>query len=106
VQPVTAGTGFVTTVDLPAFLELLLHPVQKIHVAHFPGGLDPASILLLHRHRDLPIMYIEPQIQNPIDIVDQTGPAEGDFSLKRAPKVAEHGSVLAEDIFGESLTAS
>ena len=70
-QPVTAGTGFVTAVDFPAFRQLLPHPVQKIHVPHFPGGLDPASILL-HRHRDLPIMYIEAQIQNPINIVDQT----------------------------------
>jgi hypothetical protein len=66
-----AGTSFVTAVTLPALLQLLPHPVQKIPMSHFPSGLDPTSILL-HRHCHLPIMRIEAKIQNPIDIVDQT----------------------------------
>ncbi len=33
-----------------------------------------------------------------------SGCGVGYFSLKLAPKVAEHGTVLAEDILGESLT--
>jgi ubiquinone/menaquinone biosynthesis C-methylase UbiE len=37
-------------------------------------------------------------------VVADVGCGVGYFSLKLAPKVAEHGSVLAEDIFGESLT--
>jgi SAM-dependent methyltransferase len=37
-------------------------------------------------------------------VVADVGCGAGYFSLKLAPKVAEHGSVLAEDIFGESLT--
>ena len=36
--------------------------------------------------------------------VADVGCGVGYFSLKLAPKVAEHGSVLAEDILGESLT--
>jgi hypothetical protein len=36
-------------------------------------------------------------------VVADLGCGVGYFSLKLAPKVAEHGSVLAEDIFGESL---
>jgi ubiquinone/menaquinone biosynthesis C-methylase UbiE len=38
------------------------------------------------------------------DVVADVGCGVGYFSLKLAPKVAEHGSVLAEDILGESLT--
>src|ERR1700758_4905976 len=38
------------------------------------------------------------------NVVADVGCGVGYFSLKLAPKVAEHGSVLAEDIFGESLT--
>jgi SAM-dependent methyltransferase len=37
-------------------------------------------------------------------VVADVGCGVGYFSLKLAPKVAEHGSVLAEDILGESLT--
>ena len=37
------------------------------------------------------------------DVVADVGSGAGYFSLKLAPKV-EHGSVLAEDILGESLT--
>jgi ubiquinone/menaquinone biosynthesis C-methylase UbiE len=37
-------------------------------------------------------------------VVADLGCGVGYFSLKLAPKVAEHGSVLAEDILGESLT--
>jgi hypothetical protein len=37
-------------------------------------------------------------------VVADVGSGVGYFSLKLAPKVAEHGSVLAEDILGESLT--
>jgi ubiquinone/menaquinone biosynthesis C-methylase UbiE len=37
------------------------------------------------------------------NIVADVGCGVGYFSLKLAPKVAEHGSVLAEDILGESL---
>src|SRR6266436_1085169 len=36
-------------------------------------------------------------------VVADVGCGVGYFSLKLAPKVAEHGSVLAEDILGESL---
>ncbi len=36
--------------------------------------------------------------------VADVGCGVGYFSLKLAPKVTEHGSVLAEDILGESLT--
>jgi ubiquinone/menaquinone biosynthesis C-methylase UbiE len=36
--------------------------------------------------------------------VADVGCGVGYFSLKLAPKVADHGSVLAEDILGESLT--
>jgi len=36
--------------------------------------------------------------------VADVGCGVGYFSLKLAPKVAEHGSVLAEDILDESLT--
>jgi ubiquinone/menaquinone biosynthesis C-methylase UbiE len=36
-------------------------------------------------------------------IVADVGCGVGYFSLKIAPKVAEHGSVLAEDILGESF---
>jgi ubiquinone/menaquinone biosynthesis C-methylase UbiE len=35
--------------------------------------------------------------------VADLGSGVGYFSLKLAPKVAEHGSVLAEDILGDSL---
>jgi len=38
------------------------------------------------------------------NVVADVGCGVGYFSLKLAPKVAEHGSVLAEDILGESLT--
>jgi ubiquinone/menaquinone biosynthesis C-methylase UbiE len=38
------------------------------------------------------------------DIVADVGCGVGYFTLKLAPKVAEHGGVLAEDILGESLT--
>jgi len=38
------------------------------------------------------------------NMVADVGCGVGYFSLKLAPKVAEHGSVLAEDILGESLT--
>ena len=38
------------------------------------------------------------------NMVADVGCGVGYFSLKIAPKVAEHGSVLAEDILGESLT--
>jgi ubiquinone/menaquinone biosynthesis C-methylase UbiE len=38
------------------------------------------------------------------DNVADVGCGVGYFTLKLAPKVAEHGSVLAEDILGESLT--
>jgi len=38
------------------------------------------------------------------NVVADVGSGVGYFSLKIAPKVAEHGSVLAEDILGESLT--
>ena len=38
------------------------------------------------------------------NVVADVGSGVGYFSLKLAPKVAEHGSVLAEDILGESLT--
>ena len=38
------------------------------------------------------------------DIVADVGCGVGYFSLKLAPKVAQHGSVLAEDILTESLT--
>ena len=38
------------------------------------------------------------------DAVADLGCGVGYFSLKLAPKVAERGSVLAEDILGESLT--
>jgi SAM-dependent methyltransferase len=37
-------------------------------------------------------------------VVADLGCGVGYFSLKLAPKVAEHGSVLAQDILGESLT--
>jgi len=37
------------------------------------------------------------------NVVADVGCGVGYFSLKVAPKVAEHGSVLAEDILGESL---
>jgi hypothetical protein len=46
--------------------------MRQIRVAHFPGRLDPAPVLL-HRHRDLPIMHIQAQLQDPIDAVDRTG---------------------------------
>ena len=36
--------------------------------------------------------------------VADVGCGVGYFSVKLAPKVAEHGSVFAEDILGESLT--
>src|SRR6516162_79057 len=53
--------------------------------------------------------------QRPDDVIDSlklkdgntvadVGCGVGYFSLKLAPKVAEHGSVLAEDILDESLT--
>src|SRR5271166_4480749 len=38
------------------------------------------------------------------NVVADVGCGVGYFSLKLAPKVAEHGNVLAEDILGESLT--
>ena len=38
------------------------------------------------------------------NMVADVGCGVGYFSLKLAPKVAEHGTVLAEDILGESLT--
>jgi ubiquinone/menaquinone biosynthesis C-methylase UbiE len=38
------------------------------------------------------------------NVVADVGCGVGYFSLKLAPKVADHGSVLAEDILGESLT--
>jgi ubiquinone/menaquinone biosynthesis C-methylase UbiE len=38
------------------------------------------------------------------NVVVDVGSGVGYFSLKLAPKVAEHGSVLAEDILGQSLT--
>ena len=38
------------------------------------------------------------------NVVADVGCGVGYFSLKLAPKVAEHGRVLAEDILGESLT--
>jgi ubiquinone/menaquinone biosynthesis C-methylase UbiE len=38
------------------------------------------------------------------NVVADLGCGVGYFSLKLAPKVAEHGSVLAEDILSESLT--
>ena len=38
------------------------------------------------------------------NVVADVGCGVGYFSLKLAPKVSEHGSVLAEDILGESLT--
>ena len=38
------------------------------------------------------------------NVVADVGCGVGYFSLKLASKVAEHGSVLAEDILGESLT--
>jgi ubiquinone/menaquinone biosynthesis C-methylase UbiE len=38
------------------------------------------------------------------DIVADVGCGVGYFTLKLAPKVAERGSVLAEDVLGESLT--
>ena len=38
------------------------------------------------------------------NVVADVGCGVGYFSLKLAPKVAERGSVLAEDILGESLT--
>jgi SAM-dependent methyltransferase len=37
------------------------------------------------------------------DVIADVGCGAGYFSVKLAPKVADHGSVLAEDIFGESL---
>jgi hypothetical protein len=43
---------------------VLLHPVQKNPIAHFPARLDPASILL-HRQRHLPIVQIQSQLQHP-----------------------------------------
>ena len=38
------------------------------------------------------------------NVVADVGCGVGQFSMKLAPKVAEHGSVLAEDILGEPLT--
>jgi ubiquinone/menaquinone biosynthesis C-methylase UbiE len=38
------------------------------------------------------------------NVVADVGCGVGYFSLKLAPKAADHGSVLAEDILGESLT--
>ena len=38
------------------------------------------------------------------NVVADMGCGVGYFALKLAPRVAEHGSVLAEDILGESLT--
>jgi hypothetical protein len=38
------------------------------------------------------------------NVVADVGCGVGYFSLRLAPKVAEHGGVLAEDILGESLT--
>ena len=70
VEPVTAGSGFVTAGDLPAFCQFLAHPVRKTTSSHFPCRFDPPSILL-HGHRDLSIMVIEAQIQDPFDVLEQ-----------------------------------
>src|ERR1700730_6730878 len=70
-HPVTAGSGFVTALNLPSLSQLLVHPVPKSLMAHLAGTLDPAS-LLLHRHRHLPIVHIQSQLQDPIAMLPHT----------------------------------
>src|SRR3984893_10054433 len=70
-HPVTAGSGFVTALNLPSLSQLLVHPVPKSLMAHLAGTLDPAS-LLLHRHRLLPIVHIQSQLQDPIAMLPHT----------------------------------
>ena len=73
------------------------------------------SYQLSHTFRDLYLVEGErDRWQRPDDVIESLklkngsvtadlGCGVGYFSLKLAPKVGEHGSVLAEDIFGESL---
>src|SRR3984893_4409426 len=70
-HPDSPGSGFVTALNLPSLSQLLVHPVPKSLMAHLAGTLDPAS-LLLHRHRHLPIVHIQSQLQDPIAMLPHT----------------------------------
>jgi ubiquinone/menaquinone biosynthesis C-methylase UbiE len=93
---VRVGLFFLLVVIIVAALFLIYKFTQTLYQLH-----------LVESERD--------QWQRPDDVIEclklkdgsvvvDVGCGAGYFSLKLAPKVAGHGSVLAEDILGESLT--
>jgi ubiquinone/menaquinone biosynthesis C-methylase UbiE len=93
---VRVGLFFLLVVIIVAALFLIYQLTQTLYQLH-----------LVESERD--------QWQRPDDVIEclklkdgsvvvDVGCGAGYFSLKLAPKVAGHGSVLAEDVLGESLT--
>src|SRR5258707_10586761 len=93
---VRVGLFFVSVVIIVAALFLIYQLTQTLYQLHLAEG---------ERDRwQRPDDVIESLQLKDGNVVADVGCGVGYFSLKLAPKVAEHGSVLAEDIFGESLT--
>jgi SAM-dependent methyltransferase len=87
---------FVLVVTIVAALFLIYQFTQTLN-----------QLYLAERERDRwqrPDGVIESLKLKDGNLVADVGCGVGYFSLKLAPKVAEHGNVLAEDILGESLT--
>jgi SAM-dependent methyltransferase len=87
---------FVLVVTIVAALFLIYQFTQTLN-----------QLYLAERERDRwqrPNGVIESLKLKDGNLVADVGCGVGYFSLKLAPKVAEHGNVLAEDILGESLT--
>jgi ubiquinone/menaquinone biosynthesis C-methylase UbiE len=87
---------FVLVVAIVAALFLIYQLTQTLYQLHLTEG---------ERDRwQRPDDVIESLKLKDGNVVADLGCGVGYFSLKLAPRVAEHGSVLAEDILGGSLT--
>ncbi len=90
------GLFFTLVVLIVAALFLIYQLTQTLYQLHLAEG---------ERDRwQRPDAVIESLKLKEGNVVADVGCGVGYFSLKLAPKVAERGTVLAEDILGESLT--
>jgi ubiquinone/menaquinone biosynthesis C-methylase UbiE len=93
---IRVGLFFTLVVLIVAALFLIYQLTQTLYQLHLAEG---------ERDRwQRPDDVIESLRLKDGNMVADVGCGVGYFSLKLAPKVAEHGTVLAEDILGESLT--